>query len=195
MQRKSDVFRGIFSFFQIGSGPYPLRPVIGGPGGQLESLPSFQWDPESRLGTCPSPTGAPPGSIPGAPRLNLSDFLSVIRTNSRNWDPVGLNDPIARPQPLEMLICNSAIGNSNWGNWDPQNLSYACKFLNRTPQLAIGGNPSRMRAIVIEGAGPVGQPSPDTIHHRRPACPAPTSPGAVEAVVSVHAAKAHNSNQ
>src|SRR5262249_61012386 len=34
-----------------------------------------------------------------------------------------------------------------------------------------------MRAIVIEGAGPVGQPSPDTIHHRRPACPAPTSPG------------------
>src|SRR5262249_24102811 len=34
-----------------------------------------------------------------------------------------------------------------------------------------------MRAIVIEGAGPVGQPSPDTIPHRRPACPAPTPPG------------------
>src|SRR5262249_2229768 len=154
-----------------------------------------EWDPESRLGSCARPSGASPGSIPGD-RLNLSDFLSAMRTSSRNWDPIGLNDPFARPQPLEMLICNSAIGNSNWGNWDPQfqfgqlanwqfnqiqfgnsligfaeeaeideavmrpaflvwgggadagarritavvpYLSYACKFLNRTPQLAIGG--------------------------------------------------------
>src|SRR5262249_6133616 len=110
---------GFFSFFQIGSGPYPPTPRNRGAGCQLESLPSSQWDPESRLGTCPSPSGAPPGSIPGD-RLNLSDFLSAMRTNSRIWDPIGLNDPIARPQPLEMLICNSAIGNSNWGNWDPQ---------------------------------------------------------------------------
>jgi len=110
---------GFFSFFQIGSGPYPPTPRNRGAGCQLESLPSSQWDPESRLGTCPSPSGASPGSIPGD-RLNLSDFLSAMRTNSRIWDPIGLNDPIARPQPLEMLICNSAIGNSNWGNWDPQ---------------------------------------------------------------------------
>jgi hypothetical protein len=133
-----------------------------------------------------------------------------------------------------MLICNSAIGNSNWGNWDPQfqlgqlanwqfnpiefpqfnegnsligfaaagffgfwvrrrrrrsritavvpYLCYARKFLKRTPQPAIGW-PLLLRAIVIEGAGAVGQPSPDTIHHRRPA--APRQPlRAVEAVVS-----------
>jgi hypothetical protein len=39
------------------------------------------------------------------------------------------------------------------------------------PATSNRGDPSCMRAIVIDGAGPVGQPSPDTIHHRRPACP------------------------
>ena len=89
----------MFSFFQSGSGPYPLHPVIGG-GCQLESLPSFQWDPKSRLGTCPSPSGSA-GQHSGHPA-----------TSDR-------------------------------------------------------GDPSCMRAIVIEGAGPVGQPLPGHDHHRR----------------------------
>jgi hypothetical protein len=38
----------------------------------------------------------------GSPRLNLSDFLSAMRTNSRNWGPIGLSE-------------------FNWhGQWGPQ---------------------------------------------------------------------------
>jgi hypothetical protein len=95
--QKSDF--GCFLFSNLGPVHTPLHPVIGGAGCQLESLPSFQWDPKSRLGTCPSPSGAPQGSIPGD-RLNLSDFHSAMRIPA-----------------IGTLLDR---GNSKWGNWDPQ---------------------------------------------------------------------------
>jgi hypothetical protein len=52
------------------------------------------------------------------------------------------------------------------------------------PATSDGGNPSCMRAIVIEGAGPVGQPSPDTITTAVRLAPRQPLVRAVEAVVS-----------
>jgi hypothetical protein len=43
-----------------------------------------------------------------------------MRTNSRNWDPIGLSEFNCTASIPRNVICNSAIGNSNWGNWDPQ---------------------------------------------------------------------------
>ena len=111
---------GFFSFFQVGSGPYPPTPRNRGPGASWSLCRPFNGtqNPDWVLVLARAVRGR--AAFRGVPRLNLSDFLSAMRTNFRNWDPIGLNDPIAQPQPLEMLICNSAIGNSNWGNWDPQ---------------------------------------------------------------------------
>jgi len=58
-----------------------------------------------------------------------------MRTNSRNWDPIGLNDPIAQPQPLELLICNSAVGQFQLGQMGP---AIAIRAIG---QLAIQPNP------------------------------------------------------
>jgi hypothetical protein len=112
---------GFFSFFQIGSGPYPLHPRNRGAGGSWGLCRPFNGtqNPDWVLVLARAvPRRAPFRGDP--PRLNLSDFLSAMRTNSRNWGPIGLSEFNCRPQSLEMLICNSAIGNSNLGNWDPQ---------------------------------------------------------------------------
>src|SRR5262249_13642876 len=69
--------------------------------------------------------------------------------------PCGLNDPIARPQPLEMLICNSAIGNSNWGIWDPAESQLRVQIPEPDPTTSDRGEPFRTAGFsnVSRGAG------------------------------------------
>src|SRR5262249_47911769 len=112
--------RDFFHFSKLGPVHTSLPPVIGGPGASWSLCRPLNGTQNPDWVLVLARAVRRRAAFRGVPRLNLSDFLSAMRTNSRNWDPIGLNDPIARPQPLEMLICNSAIGNSNWGNWDPR---------------------------------------------------------------------------
>src|SRR5262249_50067388 len=96
MQRKSDVYRGIFFHFsKLGPVHTLLHPVIGGPGASWGLCRPFNGTQNPDWVLVLARAVRRRAAFRGVPRLNLSDFLSAMRTSSRNWDPIGLNDPIA----------------------------------------------------------------------------------------------------
>jgi hypothetical protein len=104
---KSEKIRFLdFCLFEIGSGANPHDPA-GGRGSQAQSLsfasstqPNFQnWGPYICL----------------SGRWLLC--FSAMNTNSRNWGPIGLSNPIAYRLNRQGEGCNSAIGQFQLGHW------------------------------------------------------------------------------
>ena len=100
----------------------------------------------------------------GIPRLNLSDFPSAMNTNSRNWGPIGLGNPIATASIPRQTAAIRQLGNSNWG------------AIGQFNSIQIN-SPNSMRAIQLVGLAKEAElmPSPSCGQRAMTACVFPPS--------------------